>query len=34
VCVDALDAMAEPGGSGFDEPFAILDVLPAASEVP
>lgn len=34
VCVDALDAMAEPGSSGFEEPFSILDVLPAASEVP
>jgi hypothetical protein len=34
VCVDALDAMAEPGGGGFEEPFPILDILPAVSELP
>jgi hypothetical protein len=34
VCVDGLDAMAEPGGSGFEEPFSILDILPAVSELP
>jgi hypothetical protein len=34
VCVDALDAMADPGSGGFEEPFPILDILPAVSEVP
>jgi hypothetical protein len=34
VCVDGLDAMAEPGSGGFEEPFPILDILPAVSEVP
>jgi hypothetical protein len=34
VCIDALDAMAEPGGGGFEEPFPILDILPAVKEVP
>jgi hypothetical protein len=33
VCVDGLDAAAEPG-SGYEEPFSILDILPAVSEVP
>jgi hypothetical protein len=34
VCVDALDAMAEPGGGGFEEPFPILDILPGITELP
>jgi hypothetical protein len=34
VCIDGLDAMAEPGGGGFEEPFPILDMLPAVKEVP
>jgi hypothetical protein len=34
VCIDALDFMAEPGGGGFEEPFPILDMLPAVKEVP
>jgi hypothetical protein len=34
VCVDGLDAVAEPGGGGYEEPFSILDILPAVSEVP
>ncbi|MBO0751183.1 MAG: hypothetical protein J2P53_03680 [Bradyrhizobiaceae bacterium] len=34
VCVDALDAMAEPGSGAFNEPFSILDILPAVTEVP
>jgi hypothetical protein len=34
VCVDGLDAMAEPGGGGYEEAFPILDILPAVAEVP
>jgi hypothetical protein len=34
VCIDGLDAMAEPGSGGFEEPFPILDILPAVAEVP
>jgi hypothetical protein len=34
VCIDGLDAMAEPGGGGFAETFPILDILPAVSEMP
>jgi hypothetical protein len=34
VCLDALDAMAEPGSGGFEEPFPILDILPTVREVP
>jgi hypothetical protein len=34
VCVDGLDAMAEPGSGGLEEPFPILDILPAVSEIP
>lgn len=34
VCIDGLDAMAEPGGGGFEEPFPILDILPAVADVP
>jgi hypothetical protein len=34
VCIDGLDAMAEPGSGGFEEPFPILDLLPAVKEVP
>jgi hypothetical protein len=34
VCIDGLDAMAEPGSGGFEEPFPILDILPAVSELP
>jgi hypothetical protein len=34
VCIDALDAAAEPGSSGFEQPLSILDVLPAVLEVP
>jgi hypothetical protein len=34
VCIDGLDAMAEAGSGGFEEPFPILDILPAVTEVP
>jgi hypothetical protein len=34
VCIDGLDFIAEPGSGGYDEPFAILDILPAVTEVP
>src|SRR5262249_22597133 len=34
VCIDGLDAMAEPGSGGHEEPFPILDILPAVAEVP
>jgi hypothetical protein len=34
VCIDGLDAMAEPGSGGYEEPFSILDILPAVTEVP
>jgi hypothetical protein len=34
VCLDALDAMAEPGSGGFEEPFPILDILPEIKELP
>lgn len=34
VCADGLDAMAEPGSGGYEEPFSILDILPAISEMP
>jgi hypothetical protein len=34
VCLDGLDAMAEPGSGGFEETFPILDILPAVTEVP
>jgi hypothetical protein len=34
VCVDALDAMTEPGSGAFAETFPILDLLPAVSELP
>jgi hypothetical protein len=34
VCVDGLDAMTEAGSGGYEEPFAILDLLPAVSELP
>ncbi len=34
VCIDGLDQMGEPGKGTFDEKYAIVDLLPAASEVP
>ena len=34
VCIDGLDSMTEPGSGGFEEPFPILDILPAVAEVP
>ncbi len=34
VCIDGLDAMAEPGTGAFEETYPMLELLPATSELP
>jgi hypothetical protein len=34
VCIDGLDAMAEPGSGAFAETYPMLELLPAPSELP